>query len=57
VTHSGGLTDTAVFTWNITGTQLITVTAWNAAGVVTDTHVLTLYAPVSAVYLPVILKP
>ena len=57
VTHSGGLTDTAVFTWNITGTQLITVTAWNAAGAVTDTHVVTLHAPVSAVYLPVILKP
>ncbi len=48
VTRTGGLSDTAVFTWTSLGSQAITVTAANAQGAVSDTHVIDLYAPVRA---------
>lgn len=44
LTQSGGLTDTAGFTWPLTGTKTITVTADNGLGVVSDTHTITLAA-------------
>ncbi|CAN5569549.1 hypothetical protein BH10CHL1_BH10CHL1_40060 [soil metagenome] len=40
VEHSSGLSDTISFTWSITGVQTVTVTAANAGGTVTDTHVV-----------------
>jgi len=46
VVHSGsGLTDTVAFTWPVTGTQTITVTAQNAWGQAVDTHWVTLTLP------------
>lgn len=42
VTHSGGITDTAVYTWTIPGPKTITVTAENTAGSVTAVHHLTI---------------
>ncbi|MBL7064616.1 MAG: PKD domain-containing protein [Anaerolineae bacterium] len=48
VTNTGGLSDTVAFTWNTTGTQAITVTAANAGGTVTGTHVISIYIPVQA---------
>ena len=42
VTHTGGLTDTVSFTWEVPGTQVITVTASNQNGSVMDTHVITI---------------
>jgi hypothetical protein len=42
VVHMGSLnrTDAVTFNWSITGTQIITVTAANAAGTVSDTHTI-----------------
>jgi len=46
VVHSGqGLTDTVAFTWSVTGTQTITVTAQNAWGQAVDTHWVTVTVP------------
>jgi hypothetical protein len=42
ITHTNGLTDTVSYTCDIPGTQLITVTASNQAGSVTDTHVISI---------------
>jgi hypothetical protein len=56
VTHTGGLTDMVSFTWEVTGTQLITVTASNPFGSVMDTHVITLTAPVYDVFLPLVIE-
>jgi hypothetical protein len=56
VTHTSGLTDTAVFTWTFTGTITITVTAWNSAGSVTNAQTITI-TTLNFVYLPVALKP
>jgi hypothetical protein len=56
----GGLMNTRSFTWTITGTKIVTVTAVNPAGfMVTDTHTITLDAPdtLRYLYLPVALKP
>jgi len=44
VVHTGGLTDTVTFTWSATGTQVITVTAANAGGIVTGIHTITIGA-------------
>jgi hypothetical protein len=59
-THGGGgLSDTVDFTWNVTGTQFITVTATNDYGTATDTHVMTIKDAsqgAGAVFLPLILK-
>jgi uncharacterized repeat protein (TIGR01451 family) len=48
VTHTNGWRDTVSFTWSPTGTQLITVTASNAWGTVSDTHaiVVSVYTPI-----------
>jgi len=59
VTHTGGgLNDTVNFTWNVTGTQAITVTATNALGTaVSNTHVITITeASQSSVFLPIVIK-
>jgi PKD repeat protein len=42
IIHTGGLTDTVSFTWDIPGTQIITVTTSNLSGSVIDTHVITI---------------
>jgi len=42
ITTTASLTNVVVYAWDITGTQRITVTAANAAGVVTATAVLTI---------------
>ena len=42
ITNTGGLTDTVSFTWYLTGTHFITVTASNPAGAVSDTHMITI---------------
>jgi hypothetical protein len=61
-THTGGgLSDTVDFTWHITGTQSITVTATNAYGTATDNHTITIYDPSHGpgafpVYLPIVIK-
>jgi serine protease len=41
VTHSDGITDTFVFSWELPGTQVVTVTATNPLGSVSDTHLIT----------------
>ena len=41
VTHTSGLSHTIPFTWHTTGLKAITVTAMNAGGAVTGTHVIT----------------
>jgi hypothetical protein len=38
ITHTGGLSDTVSFTWQVTGTQAMTLTAGNPAGAITVTH-------------------
>ncbi|HHN93956.1 MAG TPA: hypothetical protein ENK17_04245, partial [Anaerolineae bacterium] len=43
--HSGGLSDTAAFTWTVSGAQVVTVTTANGCGVVTATHVITVESP------------
>ena len=48
VTHTDGLSNTAHLTWSMPGTQTITVTAMNPAGVVSNTHFITVYTPVNA---------
>jgi len=42
VTHTNGLSNTAVFTWSTPGPKTISVTATNALGTTTDTHVITI---------------
>jgi len=50
VEHSGCLTDTVTYTWNTSGGQDISVTAANAGGTVTGTHLITVYTPVVAAF-------
>jgi hypothetical protein len=62
IIRTGGLTDTASYTWTTPGAQLITVTAFNNAGAVTDTFLFTTnVSPTNfnerSLYLPFILKP
>jgi hypothetical protein len=45
ITHTAGLSDTVSFTWPTAGTKVITVRASNGAGMVTDTHTVTILAP------------
>jgi thermitase len=45
VTHTGGLSDTATFTWATSGTQAITVTATNFGGTVTGTQTINVSVP------------
>ena len=59
VTHTGGLSDTAVFTWNVTGTQMITVTAVNeCGGGVSMTHTITVTVEAQRwyIYLPLVVR-
>ena len=56
ITHTGGLTDTVSFTWELPGTQVITVTASNLAGSVMDTHVINIAPLVYETYLPMVTK-
>lgn len=51
-THSGGITDTIILTWPITGTQVVTVTASNPFGSVSRAITLTINLPSSFMYLP-----
>ena len=51
------LTDTAEFTWNVTGSQRVTVTAINLCGVmVSDFHTITIERETWYVYLPLALR-
>lgn len=38
----GGISDTAVFTWSVSGPQVVTVTAANECSAVSDTHPITI---------------
>ncbi len=50
ITHTdGGLEDTVSFTWQLTGTKMITVTATNSVGEVVDTHTITIGVPPATV--------
>jgi len=49
LTHTGGLSDAVTFSWGVTGTQAITVTATHAEGAVSDIHLITIHAPPLAV--------
>jgi M6 family metalloprotease-like protein len=49
LTHTGGLSDTVTFNWSTPGSQTITVTAANAGGMVTDTHIVNVYVPPASV--------
>ena len=48
VTNTGDLSDTIALTWHTTGAKVITLTAANGAGTVTDTRAISIYAPVQA---------
>jgi hypothetical protein len=57
ITHTGGMSDTIAFIWEIPSTYAITVTASNPAGSVVDTHMITITAPLYDLYLPLVFKP
>jgi hypothetical protein len=46
VHEDGGLIDTVAFTWHVTGTKTVTVTAVNIRGIVSHTRVITILRPV-----------
>lgn len=48
------VSDTMTYTWQVTGTQTITVSAANCGGSVTNTHLINLYH--SRIFLPVVLR-
>jgi hypothetical protein len=52
VTHTGGLSDTVSFIWDIAGTHTITVTATNGAGMVINTHAIAIDAPPTGTSTP-----
>jgi parallel beta-helix repeat protein len=46
VSHSGGISDTAVFAWSVSGPQIITATAVNPCGAeASETHAISVEAP------------
>jgi CSLREA domain-containing protein len=55
ITNTGGLTDIVSFTWEMPGTQIITVTASNPAGAVSASHVITIATPIYETYLPLVI--
>ena len=59
ITHTGGITDAVTFTWPMTGTKTITVTADDGVGEpVTAVHTITLVSPPNIwnLHLPLIIK-
>ncbi len=56
IIHTGGLTDTVNWAWEIPGTYIITVTASNLAGEVADSHIITMTQPIYEIYLPVVIN-
>jgi len=58
VTHTGGgLSDTISFTWDITGTQTVTVTVSNTYGTAHADHAINISNTASnAVFLPIVIK-
>ena len=59
VTHTGGISDTLVFTWSVPGARVITVTAENGCSVATATHTITVAAggpEERRVYLPLVVR-
>jgi parallel beta-helix repeat protein len=56
VTHTGGgLSDLITYTWNVSATQRITVTAKNRSGTISNTHSMAIIA-IYKIYLPLVLK-
>ncbi len=55
MTHTNGVSDTAAFTWSTAGTQTITVTATNAAGMVSNTQTIAI-AELPKLYMPILFK-
>jgi hypothetical protein len=53
MTRTGLISNSVTFTWAMTGTQSITVTASNRAGGVTDTHIIRIN-PGPKLYLPLV---
>ena len=45
ITHTTGISDEVAFTWTLSGTKAITLTAANAASAVTGTHAIAVDAP------------
>ena len=56
LTHTGGLSDTASFTWTLTGPQVVTVTAVNACSVVSATQAIAVEARERYIYLPLVVR-
>jgi hypothetical protein len=56
VTTTASLTNTTTFNWSTAGEKVISVTAANAAGGVSDTHVIAIEEP-HRVYLPLVMRP
>lgn len=56
VENVNGLSDSVSFTWNVTGTQLITVSAHNIGGSITSNVVVNIIPKPPTVYLPLVLK-
>jgi hypothetical protein len=60
ITQTGGISNTIFFSWELTGTQVITVTAVKGASVVTAVHTITISGeiildPLPQIYLPFIM--
>lgn len=53
----GGLENNAIYTWQQTGTKIITVTATNRGGATVYTQTISINEVASTTYLPVIIKP
>jgi len=53
-TRAGGISDTLIFTWGVTGTETITVTAANCGSIVSRTHTITL--EMAKIYLPLVTR-
>ena len=51
ITVTTGLSSTATFTWTLPGTKAITVTTANDGGMITRTHMITIYSAVHAGFI------
>ena len=56
MTHTGGISDSIAYAWEITGTYQITVTATNTFGSSQSTGVFVVEAETMEIYLPLILR-